>query len=120
MLQPHDMHTTGIKSSILKDVSKEIQGLVAVRNAQLQWVPKELRHVVDTTMSPTAPANDLPDFWSYQTCAEFAFFQTCEVNSRVSSRKEEEYGYPDIALSMFLIICFYVCIVYVCARICID
>jgi len=28
-----------------------------------------------------ADAKYLPDFWSYQTCTEFGFYQTCETNS---------------------------------------
>lgn len=33
------------------------------------------REVLDTP-------NDEPDFWGYQTCTEFAFYQTCEVGTK--------------------------------------
>lgn len=32
-------------------------------------------------LTPEAP-NRLPDFWGYQTCTEFAFYQTCETGSK--------------------------------------
>eukprot|EP00697_Spironema_sp_BW2_P009387 gnl/Spiro4/24240_TR12033_c0_g1_i2.p1 gnl/Spiro4/24240_TR12033_c0_g1~~gnl/Spiro4/24240_TR12033_c0_g1_i2.p1 ORF type:complete len:501 (+),score=149.50 gnl/Spiro4/24240_TR12033_c0_g1_i2:129-1505(+) len=36
-----------------------------------------------SAQSPAASAaDDLPDFWGYQTCTEFGFYQTCEVGSQ--------------------------------------
>jgi len=32
-------------------------------------------------LEPDGP-KELPDFWGYQTCTEFAFYQTCEVGSK--------------------------------------
>jgi hypothetical protein len=45
-----------------------------VRKMQAFWLPRLLA---------AAPQREeeLPDFWGYQTCTEFAFYQTCEKGS---------------------------------------
>jgi hypothetical protein len=54
---------------IMVDESKgdEVQRLAYVRKA--------------TQRGDLVESNQLPDFWSYQTCNEFGFYQTCEVGS---------------------------------------
>jgi len=48
----------------------EVKRLAAVRNGQQSWLH-------DTAESSAG----MPDFWGYQTCTEFAFYQTCDVGS---------------------------------------
>jgi hypothetical protein len=54
-------------------IGTDLQRLVVLRKAQNGAVSK--------TTSRIASGESLPDFWGYQTCTEFGFYQTCEVNS---------------------------------------
>jgi serine protease 16 len=50
----------------------DVQRLANVHNAQQTWIEAKW-----ATKAPLAQA----DYWGYQTCTEFAFYQTCEIGS---------------------------------------
>jgi hypothetical protein len=47
--------------------------LANLTKMQSTWIPADLLSRVST---------DEPDYWGYQTCAEFGFYQTCEVGTQ--------------------------------------
>lgn len=89
--QENDPSTTqpcsniGLICKVMTDASvgDNVQRLAEVRKQQMGWVPAEHRSAVagEMAMQEEAP-QDAPDYWGYQTCTEWAFFQTCEVGSR--------------------------------------
>jgi hypothetical protein len=56
--------------AIMRDESHgdELHRIAAVKSAQAQ-------------AAPMLQASELPDFWFWQTCTEFGFYQTCKKNS---------------------------------------
>ena len=64
-----------------KTIGDEVDRLAAVRNMQSLWLSTSFaranRHSFALMQSP----KDLPDFWGWQVCTEFGFFQTCEVGT---------------------------------------
>lgn len=61
----------------------EVHRLAAVRAAQGNQVRPSIPMVRSlSAMRALKKANDEPDYWGYQTCTEFAFYQTCEVGSQ--------------------------------------
>eukprot|EP00043_Microstomoeca_roanoka_P018195 m.193365 g.193365 ORF g.193365 m.193365 type:complete len:495 (-) comp16779_c8_seq4:201-1685(-) len=71
-------------------VGDEVDRLAKIRQQQSLWAEK----LVDRIGGAYGHANrlsprrlmqspqDLPDFWGWQVCTEFGFFQTCEVGSQ--------------------------------------
>ncbi|EDQ86489.1 uncharacterized protein MONBRDRAFT_28146 [Monosiga brevicollis MX1] len=55
----------------------EVHRLAVVRKQQLEWLPAAFESFATKTLRVGAEA----DYWGYQTCTEFAFYQTCEVGS---------------------------------------
>ncbi|EGD81876.1 thymus specific serine peptidase [Salpingoeca rosetta] len=62
----------------------EVSRLAAIRNMQDEWLSQPFETVNRKHSLMHAAGNDaeLPDFWSWQVCTEFGFFQTCEVGSK--------------------------------------
>eukprot|EP01013_Petalomonas_cantuscygni_P042325 TRINITY_DN7618_c0_g2_i1.p1 TRINITY_DN7618_c0_g2~~TRINITY_DN7618_c0_g2_i1.p1 ORF type:complete len:497 (+),score=93.47 TRINITY_DN7618_c0_g2_i1:61-1551(+) len=52
-----------------------VAALAQVANTQTAWLQEAVARVVRLVVA------GLPDFWSYQTCTEFGFYQTCEVGT---------------------------------------
>jgi len=52
-----------------------VQRLAKLSQNQAKWVPSR-----ESVKSVKSSAGE-PDYWGYQTCAEFGFYQTCEVGS---------------------------------------
>merc|ERR1719199_2273266 len=55
-------------------IGDEVYRLALVRKDQMT---SGLRDAV----SKSRAASGVPDYWGYQTCTEFAFYQTCDVGS---------------------------------------
>jgi len=60
----------------------EVHRLAAVRAAQGGQVRPRRELFRSLKNSRAMKSNDEPDYWGYQTCTEFAFYQTCEVGSQ--------------------------------------
>jgi len=63
----------------------EVARLAEVRRQQMTWVPSHAAHAVRREAAlelALRGADDAPDYWGYQTCTEWAFYQTCEVGSK--------------------------------------
>lgn len=79
------------------DTGDEVERLSVLAKTQLAWareskVDRVARHTTPrraqreaTAVAAAAAGIDapevVPDYWGYQTCTEFAFYQTCEVGS---------------------------------------
>jgi len=60
----------------------EVHRLAAVRAAQGGQVRPQRQLFRSLKHSRALRARGEPDYWGYQTCTEFAFYQTCEVGSQ--------------------------------------
>jgi hypothetical protein len=60
----------------------EMHRLAAVRAAQGEQARPRRELIRSLKNSRAIQSNDEPDYWGYQTCTEFAFYQTCEVGSQ--------------------------------------
>jgi len=62
---------------IMTDSSRgsAVERLAALRSDQLDWLG-------DTPATLGRPFSAEADYWGYQTCTEFGFYQTCEVGSK--------------------------------------
>eukprot|EP00049_Salpingoeca_infusionum_P005225 m.89520 g.89520 ORF g.89520 m.89520 type:complete len:500 (+) comp12897_c0_seq1:211-1710(+) len=78
--------------AIMTDASlgDNVHRLAAVRNQQSTYM-SAAELAMSNKLRPLAPVlssryldglGELPDFWGYQVCTEFGFFQTCEVGSQ--------------------------------------
>jgi len=75
--------------AIMVDTSTgdEVHRLAKLRKTQESWArPLRERRLARHAQLRLAAAGQAPqlfdDYWGYQTCSEFAFYQTCEVGSR--------------------------------------
>lgn len=80
--------------NVMTDASTgdEVQRLSVVAKKQAAWAreakqARVARHITSRRAGRAAAGaavgapEVIPDFWGYQTCTEFAFYQTCEVGS---------------------------------------
>jgi len=65
-------------NSSLGDTVHKLAAVRAAQGPQKKFVRRQLFRSFRQLQQPT----DEPDYWGYQTCTEFAFYQTCEVGSK--------------------------------------
>lgn len=67
-------------------IGDEVDRLTEVRHQQQQTFSYLFSRAASTGLNRPPPLmrspNSVPDFWGWQVCTEFGFFQTCEVGSQ--------------------------------------
>lgn len=65
----------------------EVHRLAALASGQAEWIAPKWSEQADAERAELAAAQQargglIANYWGYQTCAEFGFYQTCEIGSK--------------------------------------